>query len=139
MPYLSEKTLNGLRSVIRGEGTILRNPFDLGMAIRFPDVLGKALKIIDDDSNADFIMVNERIDFLLLFNSLNEINTLNDVLIDFNATGHKPLIVISTQASADVERIAAEKRLSEAHIPVYPSFQRAAKAIANVIKYRGNL
>jgi acyl-CoA synthetase (NDP forming) len=33
------------------------------------------------------------------------------------------------------ERVEVERRLSQAGIPVYPSFERAAKAIANVIHY----
>jgi acyl-CoA synthetase (NDP forming) len=135
IPHLSRKTQDGLRSIIRLAGTILRNPLDLGMTIRFPDILGEALKIIDDDSNVDFIMVNERVDFLLLFNSISEINSLNDVLIDFRRKSKKPLIVVSTPASADVERTSVEKRLLEAQIPVFPSFDRAAKAISKVVTY----
>jgi len=33
------------------------------------------------------------------------------------------------------ERLAVEKRLLEAGIPVYPSFDRAAKAITNITSY----
>ena len=35
----------------------------------------------------------------------------------------------------EAERVAVEKRLLEAGIPVYPSFDRAAKAITNITRY----
>lgn len=135
IPHPSERTQNRLRSVIRGPGTILRNPFDFGMAGRSPNVLKKVLQIIDDDSNVDFIMLNERIEFLLLFASMDEINVLNDVLIDFSSKSRKPLIVVSNPAWAVGQRMSVERRLSESRIPVYPSFERAARAMANLLKY----
>ncbi|MDY7037490.1 MAG: CoA-binding protein [Thermodesulfobacteriota bacterium] len=138
LPNLGKKIQDRLMSVIRAEGTILRNPYDLGMAVRYPEVLRDSLEIISGDSGVDFILVNERIDFLLLFSSMNEINSLNDILIDFKGKSEKPIIVVSTPVSADRERTALERRLLEAQIPVYPSFERAAKAITNVIKYWRN-
>jgi len=138
VPSLAGKTHDRLSAVIRSAGTILRNPLDLGLAGRFPDVLKEVLSILDDDPSLDLIMVTERMDFLLLFYSLDEINTMNDVLTDFRAKGKKPLIVVSTPASSDLERIAAEKKLLEDRIPVYSSFDRAAKAVANLIKYWRN-
>ncbi|MGD9031230.1 MAG: CoA-binding protein [Desulfobacteraceae bacterium] len=136
IPRLGKKTRDRLSAVIRGAGTILRNPFDLGLAGRLPNILGEVLDILDDESHVDFIMVNERIDFLRLFISLSEIHAMNDVLIDFSRRSKKPLLVVSTPASADVERVSAERRLSEAQIAVYPSFHRAAGAIAKVLRSR---
>lgn len=135
IPTLDSKNQDRLKTFIQSAGTILRNPFDLGIMGRLPNILEEVLRIIDEDSNIDLIMVNERIDFLLAICSLSEINAMNDVLIDFRMKNKKPLVVVSTPASADVERISAERKLLEAQIPVYSSFDRAAKAIANVFKY----
>jgi len=110
----------------------------LGLAGRLPHILGEVLDILDDESQVDFIMVNERIDFLRLFISLSEIHTMNDVLIDFSRRSRKPLVVVSTPASAHGDRISAERRLSEAQISVYPSFERAAKAMTKALKYWKN-
>ena len=54
-----------------------------------------------------------------------------------NSVDHqKPLAVISPPGGThEVERMTAEKQLTENGIPVYPGFDHAAKAIANVIKY----
>ena len=136
IPCLSGKSRKRLRSVIKGAGTILRNPFDLGMAGRFPHVLADVLKILEDDPNVDFIMVNERIDFFLFFSSMTEINELNDTLIAFKKGSRKPLVVVSSPIAADAERLSIEKKLLQADIPVYPSFERAAKAVSNVYQYR---
>ena len=138
IPRLGRKTQNRLSAVIRGAGTILRNPFDLGLAGRLPRILGEVLDILDDESHVDFIMVNERIDFLRLFISLSEIHAMNDVLIDFSMRSRKPLVVVSTPASAHGDRVSAEKRLSEAQISVYPSFESAAKAVTKVLTYWRN-
>jgi acyl-CoA synthetase (NDP forming) len=135
IPTLESENQDRLKAVIQSAGTILRNPFDLGMTGRFPHILEEVLGILDEDSNIDLIMLNERIDFLLAICSLNEINAMNDVLIHFRTKSKKPLVVVSTPASADVERITAEKKLLKAQIPVYPSFDRAAKAVTNVFKY----
>jgi len=35
----------------------------------------------------------------------------------------------------EVERMATEERLTQADIPVYSSFERAARALANVTRY----
>jgi len=138
IPPLDSKNLDRLKSVIQSAGTILRNPFDLGIMGRLPHILEEVLGIIDDDSNIDFIMVNERIDFLLAICSLIEIHAMNNVLINFRARNKKPIMVVSTQASADVDRISAERNLLEAQIPVYSSFDQAAKAVTHVIKYWRN-
>jgi len=135
IPTLDSKNQDRLRAVIQSAGTILRNPFDLGIRGRFPHILEEVLGILDEDSNIDLIMVNERIDFLLAICSPSEINAMNDVLIHFRAKSKKPLVVVSTPASADAERISAERKLLEAQIPVYSSFDRAAKAVTNVFKY----
>jgi hypothetical protein len=71
IPRLGGKTKDRLSDIIRGAAPILRNPFDLGLAGRLPNILGEVLAILDDESHVDFIMVNERIDFLrLLFRSV---------------------------------------------------------------------
>lgn len=59
IPRLGKKTQDRLNAVIRGAGTILRNPFDLGLAGRLPNILGEVLDILDDESHVDFIMLNE--------------------------------------------------------------------------------
>jgi len=136
IPHLDRKTQDRLESVIQDTGIILRNPFDLGVTGRLPHVLGDVLEIMDDDPNVDLIILNERIDFMLRFMHLDEIHAMNDVLIDFKRKkSSKPLMVVSTQASADAERILVESQLSEAQIPVYASFGRAARALTNVLKY----
>jgi len=97
--------------------------------------LREVLDILDEESNIDFILVNERIGFRLLFSSIDEINEMNDVLIDFRQRSPKPLIVVSSHGLSDGQQILVEKRLSDAQIPVYSSFERAAGAIAKVLEY----
>jgi acyl-CoA synthetase (NDP forming) len=81
-------------------------------------------------------MLNQRPTFLLALVSKAELQAINDVLVDYQRSNKKPLVVISPPGGIyEKERVEVERRLSQAGIPVYPSFERAARALANIIRY----
>ena len=91
------------------------------------------LELLADLPYIDLILLNERPAFLLASLEEAELQTLNDVLVDFHSKRNKPLVVVSPPGGIyEAERVRVEKRLTGAGIPVYPSFERAAKAIANI-------
>ncbi len=82
------------------------------------------------------IMLIERVTFLLALLSRSELQAINDVLIDFHYRHTKPLLVISPPGGIYEEtRVTVEKRLLQAGIPIYPSFEHASKAVANIVGY----
>ncbi len=138
LPPFPGEIKDKLKSIINAPGSILRNPLDLSLVGRQPALLRKVLELLAGLADIDLIMLNERPTFLLALVSKAELQAINDVLVDFKRSDKKPLVVISPPGGIhEKERVEVEGRLLEASIPVYPSFERAAKAIGNIIRYWG--
>ncbi|GEM_PF-3285350 len=61
---------------------------------------------------------------------------INETLVNFQRINRKRLVIVSLPGGMyEVKRMAAEKMLTKAGIPVYHSFDRAARALAKVINY----
>ena len=136
-PFTGE-TKDELKSIVSAPGSILRNPLDLSLVGRHPALLGRVLGLLADLPDIDLILLNERPTFLLALISEEELQAINDVLVGFQHGDKKPLVVISPPGGVyEKERVEVEGRLTQAGIPVYPSFERAAKAITNIIRYWG--
>ncbi|MCX5998164.1 MAG: hypothetical protein NTU41_00845 [Chloroflexi bacterium] len=60
---------------------------------------------------------------------------MNEAVFDFRRSQSKPLVVVLPAGSTEPKRIETEGRLVAARIPVYPTMERAAKAISNVSRY----
>ena len=138
LPPFTGEVKGELKSIVDAPGSILRNPLDLSLVGRQPALLRKVLELLAGLPDIDLIMLNERPTFLLELTSKAELQAINDVLVDFQHSKKKPLVVMSPPGGEhEAERVEVEKMLTEAGIPVYPSFERAARAIANVIGYWG--
>jgi acyl-CoA synthetase (NDP forming) len=133
LPPLAGKLKDKLKSVINVPGVMLCNPLDLNEAGRDLILLREVLELLADLPDIDLIMLNERPAFLLVALDEAGLNAMNDVVVDFHSEHRKPLVVMSPPGSIrEAERVRVEKRLTGAGIPVYPSFERFAKAIANI-------
>jgi acyl-CoA synthetase (NDP forming) len=136
LPPFAGEIKDRLKAIVNVPGSILRNPLDLSLAGRQPALLEKVLEVLADLPDIDLILLNERPTFLLEIASKAELKAINNVLVGFQHSNKKPLVVISPPGGRhEAERVEVERRLTQASIPVYPSFDRAAKAIANVIHY----
>ncbi len=138
LPPFAGEIKDRLKSIVNVPGSILRNPLDLSLAGRQPALLNKVLEVLADLPDIDLILLNERPTFLLEVASKAELKAINNVLVGFQHSNKKPLVVISPPGGRhEAERVEVERRLTQASIPVYPSFDRATKAITNVIRYWG--
>ena len=138
LPPLAEEIKAKLKSIVNYPGSILRNPLDLSLVGRQAALLGEVLELLAGFPNFDLILLNERPTFLLALIPEAELQAINDMLVEFHKSNKKPLVVISPPGGVyEKERVEVERRLTQAGIPVYPSFERAAKAMANIIRYRG--
>ena len=136
LPPLAEEIKAKLKSIVNYPGSILRNPLDLSLVGRQPALLGRVLNILAGLTDIDLIMLNQRPTFLLALMPEAELRTINDVVVEFHKSKKKPLVVISPPGGVyEKERVEVEGRLTQASIPVYPSFERAAKAITKIIGY----
>ncbi|MFC1864689.1 acetate--CoA ligase family protein [Chloroflexota bacterium] len=136
LPPFTGKIEDKLKSIVNAPGSILRNPLDLSLAGGQAALLKKVLELLAGLPDIDLIMLNERTTFLLVLISKAELQAINDVLVDFQHSHKTPLLVISPPGGiSERERMEVEERLQQAGIPIYPSFDRAAKAITNIIHY----
>jgi acyl-CoA synthetase (NDP forming) len=136
LPPFTGEIRDRLKSIVNAPGSILRNPLDLSLVGRQPALLQKVLEILAELPDINLIMLNQRPTFLLALVSKAELQAINDVLVDYQRSNKKPLVVISPPGGIyEKERVEVERRLSQAGIPVYPSFERAARALANIIRY----
>ena len=85
----------------------------------------------DDETN--LVVLNEPVDIVLGHVSKEMAEALHDTIIELSAK--KPFVIISPPGSAETERVLMENKFIQAKLPVYPTAERAAKAISNFTQY----
>jgi acyl-CoA synthetase (NDP forming) len=135
IPALSETTRQELVNILGLVGSIVRNPVDISQAYGQPSILHKVMEVIMADANIQLVIVQEDADILTKYGCLQISDIINGVLIDFASRCSKPVVVVSPPGSAEMDRLRIENQLSQASIPVFPTMERAARAIARVNQY----
>ena len=136
LPPLSSKTRVELISLIGEVGSILRNPVDVSQARRYgPSNLFQAIELVLNDPVIELLLIQEDIDILLPYSSREEVEGINDFFIELKNKQDKPLVIVLPPGTAEPERLDIEQRLLQASMPVFPSMERAAKAITAINKY----
>ena len=156
LPTLTEATLKELGSFIPLEGTIIKNPLDIGVVLMYINMLIRALDPIATDPLIDSIIFALPLGMMprSLINGqgrdarLGRLGVLweglrrgvMESLIRFhreNAYG-KPIVIVLQQSaggfSPDLQEQAHQGFL-EAGIPAYFSLERASRAMAKLIQY----
>ncbi len=135
IPVLSEAARQELVNVLGPVGSIVRNPVDISESHGQPSILHKVMEVIMADANIQLVIVQEDADILMKYGCLQVSDTINGILIDFASRCSKPVVVVSPPGSAEMDRLRIENQLSQASIPVFPTMERAARAIARADQY----
>ena len=135
VPALTEKTGRELVSLLGQVGSVLCNPVDLSQRYGDPQALGRAMELVAGEPDIDLIVVYETAGAILESFPGEIVNALNGTIMNFGKSQSKPVVVILPPGPAEMRRLDIERRLSRAGIPVFPSIERAAKAISNVNGY----
>jgi len=135
IPPLTKETKQKLTNLIGHVGSILRNPVDLSQSGSNPDIIRQAAEIVLADPNIDLLIVQEDVGVLLKYLPIELARTLNNVFIELKARQYKPLVLVLPHGTNEMERLELERELAQASIPVFPSMERAAKAIRNFSQY----
>ena len=135
IPLLSPSTRQQLTNLLGHVGSILRNPVDISQYGGKPSILKKALKLILADQAIDLILIQEDVGVLLEYLPWEQIEAINDIIMDFSAKQGKPIVIVLPPGSTETKRLQAEHKLLQGAIPVFPSMERAAKAIMNISRY----
>lgn len=134
LPPLSGKTKEQLTGVLGEVGSILQNPVDVSQA-RSHSNLFQAIELVMDDPIVDLVILQEDVDVLLEYRSREGVEEVNRFLIELKERQEKPIVVVLPPGSAEPERLDVEQNLLETSIPVFPSMERAARAVANVNEF----
>ena len=131
----TERTRRELLGLLGQVGSVLVNPLDVSQRSGDLQALERAADLVAAEAGIDVIVVYENADLLVKFMGREVADLVNGVILGLARKQSKPVIAVSPPGSVDAERLDIERRLSGAGIPVYPSMERAARAIANVSQY----
>jgi len=153
MPTLTEETRKILREFIPPEGTIIRNPLDIGMVLMDITLLERALEPIASDPLIDAIIFALPIGLFGMrpgaTAQAQETQPQEDVyqrqitiLSKFSkGSPHRKPVVVVLQlwrggvGGAAGQRARLQAEFIRAGIPAYPSLERASRALAKFIQY----
>jgi acyl-CoA synthetase (NDP forming) len=160
LPTLTEKTLGELSSFIPPEGTIIRNPLDIGIVLRDINLLLRSLEPVAADPLIDAVIFALPLGWAfvgaaaaslaaqgrqisadaLRQESEKQAQVVMDSLIKFdheNVYG-KPLIIVLQAGMGPVLpglRTQIQQQLLNGGITVYFSLERASRAVGKFIEY----
>ena len=137
VPPLAGETRARLKAILPPDGSILRNPVDVGAIALFRGLkyLSKPMELTIKDPGVDMVIIDTPLSQLIGSLSEQGFSYVLDTFIALKKAQHKPLIVVSPPLSREDEWVAMRRKLAQAQIPVYLTFDGAAKAIANAIQY----
>lgn len=132
LPLFTEETQQELGKALDQVGSILSNPLDVSQAYKNYALITNAIEIALKDPQVTTLVALEYFDLHSAIDGAAKVSELNDHIIRAaDKTGKKMVMVLPPALNED-ERIAEEKRLNAAGIPVYPTLDRAAKALRNL-------
>jgi len=135
VPALTEKTSQELVKLLGEVGSVLCNPVDLSQRFGDPQALERAMELVAAEPHIDVIVMYESAGVILGSLSKERADELNNTIVNFSKKQSKAILVVLPPGPVEMRRLEIERTLSQAGIPVYPSMERAAKAISNVNRY----
>ena len=138
VPVLSTEVRTELEKIIQKAGTSAKNPLDLAATFFHPGIIEQIIRLLDSDRNIDAILL--QISLEQIFAKIEHFpqyeETFNQAIIGAKRSGQKPFLIVLPYSVNDARRAQFEEVFSAAGIPVYPSVERAAAALTNLIKYQ---
>ena len=131
----TDKTRRELLGVLGQVGSVLVNPVDVSQRSGNLQAFERTIELVAAEPDIDLIAVYENVDLLIAFLSRPLADAMNDIVAKAGRKYGKPVIVISPPGALDKDRLEVEFKLSEAGTAVFPSMERAARAIANVRRH----
>jgi acyl-CoA synthetase (NDP forming) len=135
VPRFSDETRRQIGSLLPPAGTILRNPLDLGGSIPGLPVLEKIIHLILADENVDILIVQEHLGKLMGSLLGGQVSAINNVLVSTWKAQYKPLVMVTPAWAPSPAALEMEKKLRSTGLPVFRSFDTAARSIARTVSY----
>lgn len=151
VPQFTDKTMEELRKLVPIAGTSIKNPLDAWPIFHSGALIG-AMKVVSLDKNINSVILHvgdfsrfrrhrrdasEEIYEKFIDNLLDTCKYVRDELKKpvMLCAGARHLVRLETEAME--HHIKAQTAFQNEGFPIYPSIQRAAKAIYNLYRYRG--
>ncbi len=131
----TDRTRRQLLGLLGQVGSVLVNPVDVSQRSGNLEAFEKTFQLVAAEPGVDLIAVYENVDLLVTFMGRPACQLMNDVVARAGRKLGKPVIVVSPPGAAERERLEVEARLTAAGTAVFPSMERAAKAIANIRRH----
>lgn len=133
VPRFSDETYAELSQFFNVIGGSYQNPLDMaGTIMQDPAVLDRLLDLMADDPNADAVAMEISATFLAARweKDPKEMEALIGSLKRFGERSKKPFVAALHPSYVEAAALTARDRLQDAGLAVYPSFERAASALA---------
>jgi acyl-CoA synthetase (NDP forming) len=135
VPRFGDETRRQIGALLPKAGTILRNPVDLGGIMPSLPVLERIANLIFADENVDVVIIQEHLGKMMGSLLGGQVRALNDVLVSAWRAQPKPLVMVAPAWAAAPPALEIEDSLRVAGIPVYRSFETAARSIDRIARY----
>ena len=135
LSLLEEEVNRKINNLIPSAGSIKGNPFDLSQIGGNLELLREIFELISLDKNIELLLINNDVDINSFFMPPSIYEQLIDLFINFKNLYKKPIAVVIPPALLFEKEMEIENKLLDASIPIFPSIDRAAKAIMNVVSY----
>lgn len=145
VPAFSTKTLEQLRTLIPSIGASIQNPIDLGNPWTSPSAYRQIIKVVSSDPQVDALIIVMW--HLPLFYARRELlwksfQQIIEASVTIGKRQRKPAVIVLWATPTEAEMLEVEgawrkikDRYIAAGIPVYPTVERAAKALNNFVAY----
>jgi acyl-CoA synthetase (NDP forming) len=102
-----------------------------------PQHLERLLQILEEDGHVDAIAMELASGFMVRRWQADptSLDGLLDLLVSHRERSRKPFITILHPGHVEDVTAQARRRVAERGLPVFPSFERAARALAKAIAY----
>lgn len=135
VPPFTDETREALKDIVPRAGSILRNPLDLAGAHGQIGVITRAVELVMADPSIDSVILHERLETFTFPMASDNPRCLADVLLEQRGRSGKPLLVVVPYGFGEENRSDLQTTLCAGNVPVFPTIPRAARAIANLLRY----
>lgn len=136
VPRFSDETYAQLSEFFNVIGGSYQNPLDMaGTIMQDPQALDRLLDLMDEDPNIDAVAMEISATFMAARweKKPAEMDRLIDSLQRFRERSAKPFVTAMHPSYVEAAALTARDRLQAAGLAVYPSFERAAVALAKSV------
>jgi acetate---CoA ligase (ADP-forming) len=138
VPQFSPATRNQLQGVLGTVGSILQNPLDISQVQGRFDAVEAAMVAASRDSHIDLVLIYENLYTLSQWHTWERIQELNRMFVRVCCEQKKALAVILPPEMMEMKAVDLEAELSRENIAVFPSAERATRALAQLKRYYHN-